>query len=277
MYCCLFVLSATIVSVFLFRADNPGQKLETPLRQLYFLHLIFSNVWIFLCPSKLRHDWRFGPVPLFTSIYDPRNIITLITFISLAVLGLSCLEKGRYTKVSAFTLFSSIITFLPSSNLVILIGFVVAERVLYIPTMGACLLVATGIWKILTHHRIAQVYKTITKCVTVYLVVIHSIKTVHRNRVWHSGFNLYVEALKLYPVDGLMFSNLGYDFGEQNMTSIAEECHIMAVKLAPTFSQPYRNYGSLLRSQGRFDEAEQVNNNCYKQWLAMSKYHCNLR
>ena len=34
--------------------------------------------------------------------------------------------------------------FLPASNLFFPVGFVVAERVLYLPSMGSCLLVAYG-------------------------------------------------------------------------------------------------------------------------------------
>jgi len=38
-----------------------------------------------------------------------------------------------------------IIPFLPASNLLLPVGFVVAERVLYIPSMGLCILVPFGI------------------------------------------------------------------------------------------------------------------------------------
>jgi len=38
----------------------------------------------------------------------------------------------------------TLIPFLPASNLFFPVGFVVAERVLYIPSMGFCLLVALG-------------------------------------------------------------------------------------------------------------------------------------
>lgn len=44
----------------------------------------------------------------------------------------------------------TVITFLPAANLFFPVGFVVAERVLYLPSMGFCLLLALGIntlWK----------------------------------------------------------------------------------------------------------------------------------
>lgn len=45
-----------------------------------------------------------------------------------------------------------VVPFLPASNLAAYVGFVVAERVLYLPSMGACLLVALGcqsLWHLL--------------------------------------------------------------------------------------------------------------------------------
>lgn len=44
-----------------------------------------------------------------------------------------------------FSLSLSIFPFLPASNIFFYVGFVVAERVLYIPSLGICLLVAVGV------------------------------------------------------------------------------------------------------------------------------------
>lgn len=44
-----------------------------------------------------------------------------------------------------FSLALLIIPFLPASNLFLPVGFVVAERILYIPSMGLCILVPFGI------------------------------------------------------------------------------------------------------------------------------------
>lgn len=42
--------------------------------------------------------------------------------------------------------------FLPATNLLFPVGFVVAERVLYLPSMGFCLLVAFGCDKLFQVH-----------------------------------------------------------------------------------------------------------------------------
>ena len=49
----------------------------------------------------------------------------------------------------AFALTLVVLPFLPASNLFFPVGFVVAERVLYLPSMGYCLVVAMGTSRIL--------------------------------------------------------------------------------------------------------------------------------
>lgn len=48
-------------------------------------------------------------------------------------------------RVVLFSLAMMMIPFLPASNLILPVGFVVAERILYIPSMGLCILVPFGI------------------------------------------------------------------------------------------------------------------------------------
>jgi len=53
--------------------------------------------------------------------------------------------QERKKQLLLFSLALLILPFLPASNLFFRVGFVVAERVLYLPSLGACLLVAVGL------------------------------------------------------------------------------------------------------------------------------------
>lgn len=44
----------------------------------------------------------------------------------------------------------TVIPFLPASNMLFTVGFVIAERILYLPSMGFCFLVAHGFSKLQT-------------------------------------------------------------------------------------------------------------------------------
>lgn len=238
------------------KSDNPGQTLPTPFRQLYYLHLCFVNFWLLLSPSNLRHDWRFGVVPLFDSVTDMRHLQTLGTFFGLAVIGIYGITRSHMqAKRVAFIVSFICFAYLPSANLFFIVGFVVAERVLYIPSMGVCMLVALGVHHIST-SKASFVCHVFIKLGVAFVLMFHSMKTLHRNTVWYSGFDLYKDALQLHPSDGLMFSNLAYDLGTRGELTRAEEAHKFAIKIASDYSQPFQNYGSLLMQQKRYAEAE---------------------
>ena len=46
-----------------------------------------------------------------------------------------------------------VLPFIPASNLFFPVGFVVAERVLYMPSMGFCMLVALGVELLVSHKQ----------------------------------------------------------------------------------------------------------------------------
>ncbi len=52
----------------------------------------------------------------------------------------------------------AVLPFLPASNLFFPVGFVIAERILYLPSMGLCLLVAIG-------------YRKLTKVTFKYIII----------------------------------------------------------------------------------------------------------
>lgn len=58
-------------------------------------------------------------------------------------------KRHRYSSYLVFFLCTMVIPFLPASNIFLRVGFVLAERVLYLPSIGYCALVAIG-WQTLT-------------------------------------------------------------------------------------------------------------------------------
>ena len=258
------LLKCHYVLILFCRGDNPGQVLKYPYRQLYYLHLCFINSWLLVNPTKLLHDWRMGAVPLVESLADARHLLTLATFVVFIVIGLhSITRKHSGPRIVAFALTLGIFPFLPASNLLFTVGFVVAERVLYIPSMGFSMLIALGFFNLLrsyipTNHSAMKMF---VKLSVIYLMLIHISKVVDRNRAWCSGFQLTKEAIKVYGGNGLAYSTLGMELEKQEEFLLAEEAHKLAVQLAPNNSQPFRNYGALLQRQRRYNEAEKVRQN----------------
>ena len=99
-----------------------------------------------------------------------------------------CLNLNQSFKLAVFSLVIMVISFLPASNLFFYVGFVIAERVLYIPSIGFCLLVAIGfghIWNTNQRWRPALV----ASCV--FLLGLFAIRTIVRNEDWRNEESLY--------------------------------------------------------------------------------------
>lgn len=91
--------------------------------------------------------------------------------------------------------------FIPATNLFFYVGFVIAERVLYIPSIGFCLLVAAGARTLYIRLR-TRGYRALLLCFCTGLVLLNGLRTVQRNRDWSNEENLYKSGINVNPAKG---------------------------------------------------------------------------
>ena len=240
------------------RYVNPPTALETPYRQLSWSYLYFTNSWLLLSPSQLCADWRFQAVPLITSFTDLHNVLTLATLTVAAILFLYGIRGSEHQrKITLSGILFTLVPYIPASNIFFPVGFVVAERILYLPSMGFCLLVGYGLWSILQKAN-RGITKLLMQVAIGYLLLVHSLKTVVRNRDWVTGLTMYSSAIKFNPKSGIMLSNLGIEYAMMKNFSFAEELYRASTKVAPHYSRGFFNLGKLMKGLHRYDEAEWV-------------------
>jgi len=93
--------------------------------------------------------------------------------------------------------------FLPATNLFFYVGFVLAERVLYMSSMGYCLLVALGVDVLLSKTQEVFGSKFVVQTAVVMLVVVYGLRTIQRNRDWLTEESLYRSGVAVNPAKGL--------------------------------------------------------------------------
>ena len=100
---------------------------------------------------RLCCDWSMGSIPLITGLEDPRNAFTAVVF-GVAVAGaVASLRRARAHPTASFelcvlvSLCTTAVTMLPATNMFFVVGFVIAERVLYLPSLGLSLLVGAAV------------------------------------------------------------------------------------------------------------------------------------
>lgn len=95
-----------------------------------------------------------------------------------------------------------IVPFMPSSHL-ISVGFVIAERVLYVPSLGYCLLVAFGMQSIMPNRA------KIIRVSYVMLLAIFIMRCNQRAIDWQNNSNLFTSAIRVCPNNAKIYYNLG--------------------------------------------------------------------
>ena len=95
-----------------------------------------------------------------------------------------------------------IIPFLPATNLFFYIGFVVAERILYIPSFGFCLFIAVCLEKFIQYVRQYRPIKYFLYICYLILIISFSIRTILRNIDWLTEENLYRSGIIINPPKG---------------------------------------------------------------------------
>uniref|UniRef100_A0A8D3BNL9 dolichyl-phosphate-mannose--protein mannosyltransferase n=1 Tax=Scophthalmus maximus TaxID=52904 RepID=A0A8D3BNL9_SCOMX len=218
--------------------DNPASFSPHLLtRTLTYSYLLSFNAWLLLV----------GSIPLVESLSDFRNVATMLLAIVMVALFLHCIFSLQENREVLLGMLFLVFPFIPASNLFFRVGFVVAERVLYMPSMGYCILVAHGLGRMCS--VVGRWGTTVLSVSILLLLLLFSWKTVQQNHVWLSREALF----RLYPRHASAMNNLG------TLTPYPEEAeryYRKALDTNPQHNRALFNLGNLLKSKGKEKEAE---------------------
>lgn len=128
--------------------QNPGACLpKYEQRLLHFSWLWVLNLKLLVLPTQLSPDWSGPSVDPMISLTDPRAIALPFLYLGIAGFLYSTLSEawseGSRTsprrscvRLLLVSWWFMMITFVMSSNLLVHVGFVVADRTLYLPSYG---------------------------------------------------------------------------------------------------------------------------------------------
>ncbi|XP_075258031.1 protein O-mannosyl-transferase TMTC3-like isoform X4 [Convolutriloba macropyga] len=276
----LLLLTALVILVFLriylvqggqmpsFTAfDNPAAMAKSPAREMTLNYLLPINIWLLLCPWWLCCDWSMGTIPLIQSPLDTRNLATAAFWCGILIAGRRCFAgRDKLTAQIAFALSLIVFPFLPASNLLFPVGFVVAERVLYTPSAGFCILVAMGM------QRLVQIVKRfeqnsvtgisassgkylVYSCLLVTICA-HFARTSYRNYDWKDEFSLFISAVKNNKFNAKCWNNVGHSLEQQQRFYEALSFFHQATIVQPDDVGAIINVARTLKNLNMASEAE---------------------
>lgn len=240
--------------------DNPAATAESPTKQLTFNYLLPVNAWLLLFPHNLCCDWTMGTIPLLNSYQDVRNVATVMFYLTLLSLVWAAFvsEEGHLVIMSlALTAFP----FLPASNLFFPVGFVVAERVLYAPSMGFFMLVGYGwsrIYDLLQDSSNGNIFRQILWGALLIVIGIHALKTFIRNYDWSSEYTLFMSGIKVNQWNAKLYNNVGHALESEGKYNEALEYFQTAAKVQPDDLGAHMNIGRTYNNLGMYNDAEKA-------------------
>jgi len=220
-------------------------------------------------PVHMSCDYSGGSIPIIRGYSDARNLYILLaaaTLLSLLGLALQWF-RSRHPATAAdgglllLALATVLIPLLPASHFLLDVAFVLAERLLYLPSAGVCLLLASLTWRVLKVGRLQAAASRRRRRrgymgAMLLLVAVYSVKAVSWSWQWRSPPSLFAASLKTVPRNAKLHSNYAIMLGDDVEYAQTKLLHYrLAAALEPDNSRYARNLGALLQRLQRWSEA----------------------
>ncbi len=274
----LGVMLAEIGGYFLFRtyvvgfsqqAKHPFSFIETVLT---FIKTIAYYILKMFVPVHLS---AYIQNPLVESVFDPRF---LAAFVLLAVIAALIWRTFRRDPVVAFSLIFMIVSLGPLSNLIRIsgpkdMGFMTAERFIYITSAPFVLLLALAIGRLI--GRVGRLSadrdwnlgvasrRATSLLVAVAVLVAFTALTLRRNTDWYDNETMFTKMIADAPNATLLYVVLGNIYRIDKKYEEAEKTLQKALEyIAPRNKEEptwiYNDLAGIYAEQGRYDEALKV-------------------
>lgn len=212
-------------------------------------------------PHPLTHDYYPRHVDIMTW-GNWKVILSVLLHIGLGIYALI----GLFKKSSAsYAILFYLITLTIVSNVVFPIGTNMAERFIFMPSVGFSLAVGLLLTKLYQSKKVSQ---TILLAVIGILSLLFSLKTITRNFVWKDNFTLFTTDIHVSKNSAKLRNSVGGDLTakalEETDDSIRKGMLIEAVghlkeatKIHPTYKNAYLLKGNAHFHLDEFQEAVQ--------------------
>ncbi len=169
--------------------DNPLIGAGFWTARLTAIKVIGKYLWLLLWPSRLSCDYSYNQIPLFTW-GDWKTLAAVAACLALAAVAMACYRRSKPLFFFIAFFFAALA---PTSNLVILIGAIMAERFLYLPSIGfaGCLVVAA--------YAVCRRLPRVALVALALVCVAFAARTYTRNLDWFDDRSLWTSAVKVCP------------------------------------------------------------------------------
>jgi tetratricopeptide (TPR) repeat protein len=201
-------------------------------------------VLLFVFPKTLSAEYSFDQVPLAHGPADPRALVGLAL---LAAAGLIAVGRLRARPPVSLGMALFLVALLPVSHLLFPVNVILAERLLYLPSVGLSL--AAAAW------AAPRLDGRAARWAAVVVVTLLGVRAAVRDPVWADDATLFEHTVRDAPRSAKAWAALGAVRAEQERPDEARACFERALEIQPRSYAALDGLGHLALERGAWTEA----------------------
>lgn len=234
-------------------------------------YILLRYVILLFFPHPLSSDYNFSQIKIQT-FTDPAALFALIFYAGLLIYSI---YNFRKKSIIAFGILFFLIAITPISNVFFMSGSTMAERFMYIPSLGFCICLTYFLIKLTKTESINNRFKNLREFISFNpalfffafgIIVLYSLKTSSRNRDWENALTLFSQDVKTSENSATanrIFANALIKLvnespnkaGQTDTFNIAKQHLLKAIEIYPGYTDPLWDLGNIYYSQNNFDSA----------------------
>jgi len=227
--------------------DNPAASAGPLAGRLTGLGTLARYARLLLWPDRLAADYSYDQIPVIRSLLDPLAVLGLLVLVAVVAGGLLLVRRAP---ACAFGLLFMAASAALTTNVVLFIGTLLAERLMYLPSVGLCLL---GGWAV--GRATGPKARLVAVAVAAAAVLLLAGRAWARIPEWKDDFALYQSAARVSPRSARIRYNLGNAYLKLGRFADAETNYREALRIYPEFQDARVNLGMALVQLGRPQDA----------------------
>jgi tetratricopeptide (TPR) repeat protein len=174
--------------------DNPLSGADFLTGRANAIRVIGKYLWMLLYPRTLSINYSYNQIP----VVNRHTAGWLDWAAGAAVVGLVLLAAVCYRRrpVAFFLLGFSALALLPVANLLFFTGTIMADRLLYLPSVGFAAAVAIGAYRLANRRGVRPM---VAAAVLAAVGLAYAVRTYRRNADWQDDETLYTSAVEASP------------------------------------------------------------------------------
>ena len=204
---------------------------------------------LLLLPVGLTADYSFAQIPIRSGFFE---IPVMLSCGAMIALALAAALAWRRAPAVAFGIGWFLMSVLPTSNLLFPIGTIYAERFLYLPSAGFCLLAS---WILHSACSTRRRGRTVWAVSIAGIAVIFAGLTADRNRDWKDDASLFTSVIRNAPRSAKGHYELAVVREKEGDEKEAIRLYWKATEIYPEYAEAHYNRAGIYRRQSKFEFA----------------------